>query len=243
MASRFRATELWEEDWYVDLGGERQHFWDYIVDNCNHAGIWKPNKTGFEMRTGFKVNLDSFFQKVNGDKERIFKLKDGNWLLTGFVQFQWFNKKKNFDLVLTNRMHVSIFNELNKYNVPHEKIRGLREVLETSKEMVKDKDKELVFGEKKEWSVAVKKVYVNDQTKRIFDLEKYFNYTGQLEAFTRAGFTFYDEFLKANPGNVFDDPKHLYNSFRKFCLTEQLKVKGLVNGAQKKKLTLSDLEQ
>lgn len=230
MASRFRGTEVWDEDWFIELGGEQQHFWTYMCDTCNHAGIWKPNKSGFEMRTKFKVNLDSFFNKVNGDKERIFKLKDGNWFLTGFIQFQWFNKKKTFDLVLTNRMHVSIVNELKKYNVPHEKVRGLQEVLETSKEMVKEKDmeKELVFGEKKEWSVAVKKVYLHDQTKRIYDLEKYFDYTGQLEAFKRAGFDRFDDFLQANPANVFDDPNHLYNAFRKFHVDKQLR--DAVNG-------------
>lgn len=241
MASRFRGTEVWDEDWFIELSGEQQHLWTYVCDSCNHAGIWKPNKSGFEMRTKFKVNLDSFFDKVNGDKKRIFKLNDGNWFLTGFIQFQWFNKKKNFDLVLSNRMHLSIFNELKKYNVPHEIIRGLQEVLETSKEMVKEKEqvKELVFGEKKERSISVKKVYLNDLTKRIYDLEKYFEYTNQLHEFKASGMDKFDEFMQANPANVFDDPGHLYNTFRKFCITDQLKKVG----AGKKNLTINELDQ
>lgn len=138
MACRFTATEIWDEDWFVELGIEYQHFWNYIKDHCNHAGIWKPNKSGFEMRVKTKVNLDSFFTKVNGDKERILRLRDGDWFLTGFIKFQWFNKKESFDLALTNRLHLSIYKELKKFNVPLKNVRGLREVLETSKDKVKE---------------------------------------------------------------------------------------------------------
>ncbi len=142
MACRFTETDLWDEDWFIELGSEYQHLWNYIKDKCNHAGIWKPNKSGFEMRAKTKVNLDSFFLKVNGDKERILKLRDGNWFLTGFIKFQWFNKKESFDLALSNRLHFSIHNELLKYSVPFGKIRGLREVLQTSKDKVKERDQE-----------------------------------------------------------------------------------------------------
>lgn len=235
MACRFVDTEIWEEDWFIDLGMEYQHFWRYVTDSCNHAGIWKPNKSGFEMRTRAKVNLDLFFKKVNGGKERILRLEDGNWFLLGFIKFQWFNKKEGFDLVLSNRLHLSIWNELKKFNVPREKVRGLQEVLLTSKDMEKDKVmvKELVFGEKKECSIAVKKVYVHDQTKRIYDLGKYFDYTGQLKDFKNAGMIHFDDFILANPGNVFNDPNHLYNSFRKFCVEK----KELTNGKQQTSLT------
>lgn len=174
------------------------------------------------MRTRAKVNLDLFLKKINGDKERILRLRDGNWFLTGFIKFQWFNKKESFDLVLSNRLHLSIYNELKKFDVPRDKIRGLKEVLQTSKdmEMVKEQVKELVFGEKKECSIAVKKVYLNDQVKRIYDLQKYFDYTGQLIALQAAQMDRFDEFIKANPGNVFNDESHLYNTFRKFCVEQ-----------------------
>lgn len=233
MACRFVDTEVWEEDWFIELGMEYQHFWRYITDNCNHAGIWKPNKSGFEMRTRAKVNLDLFLKKVNGDKERILRLRDGNWFLTGFIKFQWFNKKESFDLVLSNRLHQSIYSELQKHNVPHEKIRGLKEVLQTSKdkemEKVKDLGKELVFGEKKECSIAVKKVYLNDQVKRIYDLQKYFDYTGQLNDLQVAGMNRFDDFILANPGNVFNDGNHLYNTFRKYCNEQRQSINGKVH--------------
>ena len=74
---------------------------DYICDNCDNAGVWKPNKTGFERSTGLKVSLDSFLKKVNGDKKRIITLENGRWFLPGFIKYQWFTKKDSFDLVLS----------------------------------------------------------------------------------------------------------------------------------------------
>lgn len=131
---RYTDTDKWEEDWYCDLGGEYQKLWDYICDKSDNAGIWKPNKTGFEMKTKFKVNLDSFRQKVNGDKERILLLDNGRWFLSGFIKYQWFNKKNGFSLNLGNNLHKSIYNILVSNAVPLEKIRGLTRVLEASRE-------------------------------------------------------------------------------------------------------------
>jgi hypothetical protein len=241
MACRFRDTAIWEEDWYIDLGCEMQHFWDYITDNCNHAGIWKPNKSGFEMRTRTKVNLDSFFQKVNGDKERILKLKDGEWFLTGFIKFQWFNKKDGFDLVLSNRLHLSIFKEIKKFNIPLQKVRGLQEVLETSKDMDKDKgmDKDKIeYGVKNGFHVSIKKKYLNDKIKVIHNLSEYFTATNQLMALTEAKLVKFDEFMKANPGRVFDDEDHLYNAYRKFCTETQKVSKSVIEERKQKARSL-----
>ena len=44
MAKRFTDTQKWSEDWYLDLPITYKVFWIYICDNCNHAGIYKPNK-------------------------------------------------------------------------------------------------------------------------------------------------------------------------------------------------------
>jgi hypothetical protein len=143
MAVRFIDTERWKEDWYCELKGEYQKLFDYICDQCDNAGVWKPNKVDFEIKTGFSVNLGSFLKKVNGDKERILLLDNGRWFILGFISFQWFNKKEQFSLILTNRLHKSIYDLLNKHNVPIEKVRGLQEVLEGSTQTSKDKDKGL----------------------------------------------------------------------------------------------------
>lgn len=138
MANRFVDTNKWSEDWYCELKGEYQKLWDYICDHCDNAGIWKPNKIDFEIKTGFRVSLDSFFKKVNGDKLRIASLANGRWFLPGFIQYQWFNKKQSFNLVLTNPRHKHIFDLLTANGITHEMVRGLKEVCGTSMAMAKE---------------------------------------------------------------------------------------------------------
>jgi hypothetical protein len=230
MASRFTDTKIWEEDWFIEMPIEYQHLWSYVKDNCDHAGIWKPNKSGFEIRSKIKVNLDSFLEKANKDKERILRLRDGNWFLTGFIKFQWFNKKESFDLVSTNRLHLSIIHQLKKYSVPYAKVRGLKEVFETSKDLDKGRDKGLdlkkekgveFFGEKSKLFVTVKAVYVHEYPKVIYDLTVYFEAMKQLLGIMDAGWTDFEGFMKANPSAVYDDDNHLYRAFKKHCTTKK----------------------
>lgn len=134
MANRFVDTNRYEEDWYCELNGEYQKLWDYICDKCDNAGIWKPNKTGFQTVTKFSVNLGLFLKKINVDKERIIELENGRWFLPGFIKFQWFNKKDSYDLNLSNKLHKSLYTLLKSNGIDLKKVRGLREVLETSRE-------------------------------------------------------------------------------------------------------------
>lgn len=134
MSQRYTDTEKWAEDWYCELGGEYQKLWDYICDKCDNAGVWKPNKIDFETKTKFKVSLDSFFKKVNGDKERIILLENGRWFLPGFIKYQWFNKSNTFSLNLGNKLHISLCKIFVANGIELTKVRGLREVLERSRE-------------------------------------------------------------------------------------------------------------
>lgn len=138
MAVRFTDTELWGEDWYWNLGGEYQLFCKYIFDKCDNAGVWKLNKNDFEMKSKFKINLDSFLAKMNEDKERIIVLENGRWFILGFIKFQWFNKKNAFVLNLANKLHNSLYNLLLSNDIPLEKVRGLKEVLKTSRDRERD---------------------------------------------------------------------------------------------------------
>lgn len=140
MASRFTDTDLWNEDWFCDMPGEYQLFVKYVFDTCDNAGVWKPKKFDFETKTKFKVSLDLLFKKMNGGgQQRVLLLDNGRWFITGYILFQWFNKKKTFDLGLTNKLHKSLFDILLENNVDLKKVRGLKEVLETSMVMVVDK--------------------------------------------------------------------------------------------------------
>jgi len=43
MAKRLTDTEKWKDDWYISLSNDDKVVWQWLVDNCNHAGICKKN--------------------------------------------------------------------------------------------------------------------------------------------------------------------------------------------------------
>lgn len=194
MAVRFIDTERWKEDWYCELKGEYQKLFDYICDQCDNAGVWKPNKVDFEIKTGFSVNLGSFIKKVNGDKERIFLLENGRWFILGFISFQWFNKKEQFSLILTNRLHKSIYDLLIKNQVPIEKVRGLKEVLEGATQTPKDKGRgnESSIGGVGEFSPDANFAMKPKQAPTFQQVHEFFVRQGKTEAEARRFFDYYD---------------------------------------------------
>ena len=141
MAKRFTETMKWNEDWYLDLSLADKLFWIYICDNCDHAGIFKPNKRMFELLIGHEINVQSFLDNVNLNKSRICVLGNGRWFLTGFIEFQYGNK-----LNPNNRVHKSILKLLNENDIsldfPNNKItlaeptNSRRDIPESTQEVI-----------------------------------------------------------------------------------------------------------
>lgn len=67
-------------------------------------------------------------------------------------------------------------------------------------------------------SVTIKKNYTTDKIHRIFDLQKYFDHSEQLGSLEEKGWVHFHAFLETNPGKVFNDQDHLYNTFKNFCI-------------------------
>lgn len=132
MALRFRDTTIWSEDWYFDLGAEYALFWTYITDNCDNAGVWKPNKGFFERAMNCKINLTVFLTKINQDKVRIICLENGRWFLPNFIKFQWFSGSATFKFSDKNKLHVSLKKILNTNNISELSVRGLEDLSQTS---------------------------------------------------------------------------------------------------------------
>jgi hypothetical protein len=144
MAKRFHETDVWSQDWFMEMPIEYRVFWFWILDKCNHAGIWKPNKKMFELVNALSVDLDEALSFFNAAKERVMVTSKGNWFLTDFFVFQYgttFNS--------ANRMHNSIQCLMNQDDIKLSSIRGLLEVKERIKtpqlegnDTLKDKDKD-----------------------------------------------------------------------------------------------------
>jgi hypothetical protein len=164
MAKRFTATEIWGEDWFLEMDNEYKLFWFYMLSKCDHAGVWKPNKKTFENAAGVKINLEKALGMFNADKERIFVTHKKNWWVVDFFVFQYgtvFN--------ISNPLHDSIYKVYNQEDIDLTSTRGLKEVkwgtwsgLPEDFIGVKDKDKVSLYN-----SLKVKKAE-NGKSKREF---------------------------------------------------------------------------
>lgn len=115
---RLTDTEIWDEDWFIDLPNEYKLFFLYIKDRCDHSGMWRPNRRKFSMIVhGKTMHYDEFLIAVNKDEEkvknRIIVLDNGKWFLTKFISFQCgkvFRPKIGahrgaFKLLISNNIH------------------------------------------------------------------------------------------------------------------------------------------
>ena len=181
MSKRFHDTDIWDEDWYLDMSLEYRSFWGYVCDKCDHAGIWRPNLRRFNSDIENKIDLDTALTFFNVNKERIRTLESGHWMIAEFVPFQY---GKNLNL--NNRVHLSVFNRLKDLEVNLGSIRGLNEVKLGSsrpqvevKEGVKDKDKDIskiVISLEKRMTSFKDDIMVNDNNYPIEMLAKFFDY-------------------------------------------------------------------
>lgn len=148
MAKRFVATEIWDEDWFLDMPLEYKLFWFYLLSACNHAGLFRVNIKKFCGINEVKISADKALSLFNNGKERIRIVSESLWLVEDFFVFQYgttFNPNSS--------VHFSIEKAYNQANIKMTSIRGLTDLKERDKDKDKVKDKysrngEKIFGEK-----------------------------------------------------------------------------------------------
>lgn len=132
MPKRLTDTEKWKKPFIKSLPVEYKLFFLYLLDDCDHSGIWQIDIEVAELRLGIKLSL----QKARGFfAERIVEFDGGTkWFIPDFIQFQYGQLDEK------NKMYKSVSYALNKYNLMEHlpPING-------GKEKVKDKVQEQVM--------------------------------------------------------------------------------------------------
>lgn len=128
MPKRFTATEIWEEDWFLELPVEYKLFWFYIKDKCDQAGFFKVNTKLFCNSNGVNVNIETAIELFNKGKKRIRKVNGSIWLLEDFFKFQYGNKLNS-----ENKMHTGIEKIYNSQGVDISSLKGVERVSRGSK--------------------------------------------------------------------------------------------------------------
>ena len=78
MAKRFTDNEKWKDAWFMDLQSKYKLFWLYLLDECNHAGIWKVN---FKVASFYIGDHLEYSEVVRVLRERITILDDNYWYI------------------------------------------------------------------------------------------------------------------------------------------------------------------
>ena len=134
MAKRFTATEIWDEDWFLEMPIEYKLFWYYMLANCDHGGLFKVNMRSFCSLNEVKLTPNKAIEFFNTGKQRVRIISDSLWFIEDFFVYQYggtFN--------MNNRVHESISELYKKHNIDLLSVRGLKDL----KDGVKDKDKDI----------------------------------------------------------------------------------------------------
>ena len=109
MSKRFTDTGKWDKTWIQELLPNHKLFWVYLIDKCDHAGLWEVNVKLAEFQLGIKLDLNELL-KVYGDKIQVVN-GGSKWFLPGFIDFQY------GELNPSNRVHVSVLSLLKRYKI------------------------------------------------------------------------------------------------------------------------------
>lgn len=134
MAKRFTDTCKWEILWYRKLSLEEKCFWSYVLDRCNHAGIWEVDFELASVCVGVKLDekrLRATFA------ERYFEIADGRkWVIRNFIPFQYVK------LTPSVKAHKSVINILESEGLSYPYINSYSKGMGKGMVRVKDKDKD-----------------------------------------------------------------------------------------------------
>jgi len=145
-------TDKWKKRFVRELSPQHKLLWFYILDDCNHAGIWEVDLEVASIRVGYELVYDMLPQAFL-DKIEIFDNGD-KWFIPDFIDFQYGELNPN------SNVHKSVIQLLERYN-----LMGYMKGSQTLPEGVKDKDKDIVIVKDK----AKVKRFVKPTLDDIFD--------------------------------------------------------------------------
>lgn len=134
MPKRFTATEKWVDPWFCELDPLNKLFWIYLLDNCDHAGMWQVNWPLVRFHLGNFVFDDKLF------RDRIIALSDNKWHIPKFIAFQY------GELNPDNRAHASVIKILEKEGASKGLNRGLIAPMDMVKDKVKEKTTQVIIN-------------------------------------------------------------------------------------------------
>jgi hypothetical protein len=88
MAKRFTDTDKWKDEWYTELTSDYKIIWQYLLDTCDNAGIYKRNIKLLNYYCNTNVSAEDILKVFN---KRVSQLADDKWLINKFCVYQYGN--------------------------------------------------------------------------------------------------------------------------------------------------------
>jgi hypothetical protein len=161
MAKRFTDTDKWKDEWYTDLPNDYKIIWQYLLDTCDNAGIYKRNIKLLNIMCNTNVSETDI---LNAYKLRVTPISDEKWIINKFCVFQYgpdFLESKNKAVISvvnkliennlyqssTNTLLIPYLSPINTLSIPYQYSIDTPREQEQEQEQVKDKLKEQVKEE------------------------------------------------------------------------------------------------
>jgi len=163
MAKRFTDTDKWKDEWYTDLPNDYKIIWQYLLDTCDNAGIYKRNVKLLNIMCNTNVSETDI---LNAYKLRVTPISDEKWIINKFCVFQYgpdFLESKNKAVISvvnkliennlyqssTNTLSIPYLSPINTLSIPYGYSIDTPKEQEQEQEQVKEQDKEQVKEEVK----------------------------------------------------------------------------------------------
>lgn len=131
MPKRFTDTEKWKKPFIKSLQTVYKLFWVYLLDECDHAGIWHVEPEIASIRIGEKIDINEAKKQF---EKKIVEFDEGSkWFIPDFISFQYGILNPEV------KAHTSVISLLRKYN-----LEPFVNCLQTVKDKDKEQDKDMV---------------------------------------------------------------------------------------------------
>ena len=137
MAKRFTDSRKWDDPWFTELNSKSKLAWIYLLDKCDHCGIYKPNLSLLNFQLGSKYSKDELLQEFN---KRVICITQEKWFIPKYIKFQYGNIEAS-----EGRMIKTVYNYLKDNDLLQYLNRvstGCQQGDDTPKDKDKDKDKD-----------------------------------------------------------------------------------------------------
>jgi len=217
MAKRFTDNEKWKDAWFMDLPSKYKLFWLYLLDECNHAGIWKVN---FKIAI-FHIGENLEYSEVKRMLDlRIEVLNDEYWYIKKFIKYQY--KADIKELNTKNKAHESVLKLLNEWTY----FKPLTSPLLGVKDKDKDKDKYIMYNKDdflKDWNeVRTKHLKKPSHLNRIGSFDDVNNFDSLKKDYSREEFKyamiglFKQEIMPNGNTSMQSNPSHFLKFFNSY---------------------------